>query len=151
MRAILRARRAGILVVVAAGNNGKDNDWIPYYPSNYKIDNILSVANVLSDGQLLGSSNYGKKSVDLAAEGLDIKSTLPYNRMGKMSGTSQSTAQVSGIMGLLRFRFPKLSYLQLISCTVKSADPLIGRRKSQIRGGFINLHTAQKACHKMLK
>ena len=63
------------LFVVAAGNEGKDNDQVPAYPCNYELPNILCVAAIDSRAKMADFSNYGKKMVDLAAPGFDIEST----------------------------------------------------------------------------
>jgi len=99
--AIEEARRKGILFVAAAGNEGRNNDKFPYYPASYELDNIISVASIAKDNQLLPSSNYGIKSVHVAAPGLGILSALPLGKFGTMSGTSQATAFVTGAAALL--------------------------------------------------
>jgi subtilisin family serine protease len=71
--------QAGILWVAAAGNSGKNNDITSgggHYPSSYPLDNIISVAATDLDGNLAYFSNYGRRSVDLAAPGVDILSTV---------------------------------------------------------------------------
>lgn len=98
------SRSKGILVVAAAGNDGRSNDVIPYYPASYPIDNIISVASINRQDQLLPSSNFGK-IVHVAAPGLSILSTLPGARYGMMTGTSQATAFVTGAAALLLSQF----------------------------------------------
>jgi subtilisin family serine protease len=71
-----------ILFVSAAGNGGQDgfgdnNDITPEYPSGFDLDNILSVAATDSNDNLAVFSNYGRASVDVAAPGTDILSTIP--------------------------------------------------------------------------
>ncbi len=78
--AIAAAGDAGILFVAAAGNEGNDNDSTPSYPASYDLPNIISVAATDHNDQLATFSNYGATSVDLAAPGVDILSTVPgYN------------------------------------------------------------------------
>lgn len=98
--AIEEARKRGILFIAAAGNDGHNNDQTPYFPQSYPLDNIVGVASLNRQNQLLPSSNFGK-SVDIAAPGLGILSTLPEGRLGTMSGTSQATAFVTGAAALL--------------------------------------------------
>ena len=78
------ANQKGVLVVVAAGNEGTNNDAFPVYPANYDLPNIISVAATDERDQLADYSNYGVKSVDLAAPGGDsyfnILSTIPPKR-----------------------------------------------------------------------
>jgi len=70
--------QAGILFMAAAGNSAVDNDgtYATHYPSSYDLDNIVSVAAGDTDGQLADFSNYGVVSVDLAAPGDTILSTV---------------------------------------------------------------------------
>jgi len=65
------------LFVVAAGNEASDNDVTPVYPCNYSQPNVLCVGATTRDDSLASFSNYGDSSVDLAAPGTRILSTLP--------------------------------------------------------------------------
>ncbi|AGH94652.1 S8 family peptidase [Pseudobdellovibrio exovorus] len=95
--AIKKAQEQNILFIAAAGNNRKNTNLAKYYPANYGLKNIISVAATDKNGNLGAFSNYGNKSVDLAAPGTAVYSTLPNNRHGFMSGTSQATAYVTGV------------------------------------------------------
>ena len=77
--AIKAARNANILFVAAAGNDGLNNDSTPQYPSSYDLENIIAVANTDKNDNLHWSSNYGRASVDIAAPGAGIWSTIPGN------------------------------------------------------------------------
>jgi len=73
--AINYARSHGVLVVVAAGNSANNNDGgIHYYPSDFNLDNIVSVAALDQSYQLADFSNYGVISVDVGAPGTNIMS-----------------------------------------------------------------------------
>lgn len=96
------AARHGVLVVAAAGNEKSNSDRHAYYPADYDLPNILSVTAIDPRGRVLSSSNWGVRTVDLAAPGEDILSTLPDGTYGEMTGTSQATAFASGVAALLK-------------------------------------------------
>lgn len=77
--AISEMNTAGIILCAAAGNDGFDNDTTPSYPANYDLPNIISIAATDQNNNLASFSNYGSSTVDLAAPGVNIYSTLPLN------------------------------------------------------------------------
>ena len=70
---------SGTIFIAAAGNDSIDNDLDPHYPSSYDCDNILSVAAINNIGDLSNFSNWGPTSVDVAAPGEEILSSVPKN------------------------------------------------------------------------
>ncbi len=111
--AISRADSAGHLFVAAAGNNGTNNDATPHYPSNYTNPNIISVAATDDTDALASFSNFGASTVDLAAPGVSILSTLPGNTYGSYSGTSMATPHVAGVAALYLQSFPAAAPAQV--------------------------------------
>ncbi len=107
-KAILASQSKNILFVCAAGNDGQNSDKSPYYPAAYKLSNMISVAAIDREGQLLKSSNFGVDSVDTVALGLDIRSALPGKKYGAMTGTSQATASITGLAALTLHHYPEL-------------------------------------------
>jgi subtilisin family serine protease len=75
--AVSRAADHGVLFVAAAGNDGVDSDTSPDYPAAFDLPNVISVAASDPDDRLLDFSNYGQRTVDLAAPGDEIYSTVP--------------------------------------------------------------------------
>jgi len=73
--AITYAQSHGVVVVVAAGNDGQDNDTTPHYPCNYTQDNLICVAALDQAYSLATFSDYGAGSVDVGAPGTNILST----------------------------------------------------------------------------
>ena len=65
------------VVVCAAGNDGRNNESIPFYPSSFTSSNIISVAATDQNDNLASFSNFGVNSVDVAAPGVNIYSSVP--------------------------------------------------------------------------
>jgi thermitase len=101
IEAVQRASDAGVIFVSAAANDGKSNDRTSVYPANAKFANTITVAASNSADAKPQWSNFGKHSVDLAAPGEAIMSTLPGNKYQNLSGTSMATPLVSGLVALL--------------------------------------------------
>jgi len=107
------------LFVAAAGNENSDNDSTPHYPSSYPLDNIIAVAATGEDDALWfwepdgPGSNWGANSVDLAAPGEGILSTVPGDSYDVYTGTSMATPHVSGTGALVWAQYPGLSALQV--------------------------------------
>ncbi|MGZ3711228.1 MAG: S8 family peptidase [Bdellovibrionota bacterium] len=120
--AIDRARAAGILFVVAAGNEGSNNDQVNSYPTNYPQDNIVRVAASDINDKLASWSNYGAKKVDLAAPGVNIYSTKNGNSYQYLSGTSMATPLVSGVLATMIAARPDLSYKQIKGALLSTVD-----------------------------
>lgn len=145
--AIQRAGEHGILFVAAAGNDDADID-LPgnrYYPASYGLSNVISVAATNIDNKLLPGSDWGVKSVDLAAPGEHIYSTLPGGHYGYLSGTSQATAFVSGVAALLLSKDPALTPAQLKQLIVQSVDPVPTLKDKVRSGGKLNAYAALKS------
>jgi thermitase len=142
--AIKRAESRGILIVAAAGNEHQNTDLREnyYYPQAYGLSNIISVAATDINNNLLPSSNWGKSKVDVAAPGENIYSTLPGNRYGYMTGTSQATAFVSGIAALLLARNPSLKPAEIKAIVRNSVDKLPQLESKIASGGRVNAYSA---------
>lgn len=122
--ALANARTKGVIVVIAAGNDGTNNDSSPVYPANYAGENLVAVAATDSNDKLASFSNYGKSTVDIAAPGVSIYSTLPNGKYGTYSGTSMATPHVAGAMALVWDAHPTWTYKQVIASVLNSAERL---------------------------
>ena len=121
---IRAAGEAGILFVAAAGNDGSDNDKRPHFPSNYDLPNLISVAALDRNDKLASFSNFGNRSVQIAAPGKDILSTWLNNGYREASGTSMATPYVSGIAALVIAAEPAITMEKLRAKLLSSADQL---------------------------
>lgn len=126
--AIKRARASGMLFVAAAGNDGVSNDKIPHYPSNYALDNVISVASIDKTDKLSYFSNYGD-SVDIAAPGSNILSTWPNKKYKSLNGTSMASPHVSGVATLLWERDYLTTKQKLFEYSLKGNVKVQGSRK----------------------
>jgi subtilisin family serine protease len=120
-KAVKYAESKGVLLVHAAGNDGDDNDTDDNFPSRYFKDHkeaknwmeIGASASGINNELVAPFSNYGKKSVDLFAPGVDIYSTTPGNTYKNESGTSMASPTTTGVAALLMSYFPDLSYTEV--------------------------------------
>jgi subtilisin family serine protease len=125
----------GIYLVAASGNDGRSLDAQGFYPASYGFPHILSVASTDASGRLLPSSNRGKNTVDLAALGFEVFSSLPDQRMGTMTGTSQATAEVTSVLASLMAHSPLLSADQMkkrLLLTARPVETLEGQIKNPL-------------------
>jgi serine protease len=139
---ISNARSRGVIVVAAAGNDGTNNDANPVYPANYAGDNVLTVAATDRSDRIASFSNFGRTSVDIAAPGVGIYSTLPNGKYGTFSGTSMATPHVAGALALVWDAHPGWTYRQVIDAILGGADRLSTVGGSVATGGRLNVQKA---------
>ena len=135
---IRAAGNEGILFVAAAGNNGTDNDKRAHYPSNYDLPNVISVAAMDRMDALTSFSNFGPKTVHVAAPGRDILSTWLGDAFRDASGTSMAAPQVSGVAGLILSNEPKISVAKLRERILSSVDKIDSLNGKVASGGRLN-------------
>ncbi|MEK6748832.1 MAG: S8 family serine peptidase [Pseudomonadota bacterium] len=143
--AIIAANNAGHLFVTAAGNVAGDIDATPEYPASFNIPNIVTVASTDQSDNLSSFSNFGAVSVDLAAPGSQIHSTLRNNRYGSFSGTSMAAPFVAGVAGLVLSQNAGLTVAQIKSALLNNVDPLPGLQGKMVSGGRLNAFKAVSA------
>ena len=140
--AINAAGGAGILTVVAAGNDGTDNDATPSYPSSLSSPSIVAVAASDSSDNRASFSNVGATMVDLAAPGSGIVSTFLNGGYATSSGSSMAAAHVAGGAALLAALDPTLTVDALKTLLLDSVDVLPQWQGSVVSNGRLNLHRA---------
>ncbi|WP_439127841.1 S8 family peptidase [Polaribacter sp.] len=120
--AIKYAAKNDVLIVNAAGNDGKNIDVDKTYPNDSKdllneiSDNVLTVGamSLYYDEKLPANfSNYGKINVDVFAPGVDVYSTMPKDEYAPNSGTSMAAPSAAGVATLVRSYYPQLSASQV--------------------------------------
>lgn len=141
-----------IFFVIAAGNIATstpqpDNDQTAVYPSQLTkdLDNVISVANTTSSDELSSTSHYGATSVDIAAPGTGIYSTIPTSSYGTMSGTSMATPMVASAVAVMRAVNPNISAKKIKETLCSSSDKLSALTGKVISGGRLNAYNAVKA------
>ena len=136
--AIRKAGDEGILFVAASGNSSADSDRSPHYPAGYNLPNVISVAALNRSDELASFSNYGAKSVHIAAPGAEILSTWLNGTFEEHSGTSMATPEVVGVAALVLSVEPNLSVKDLRQRLFDSVDPLPALKGKVMTGGRIN-------------
>lgn len=164
-KAVKYAEQKGVLLVHAAGNDDDDNDTKPSFPTRYYKDG-KEAANWIevgasgwgTDSTLAADfSNYGKKSVNFFAPGVQLYSTTPANGYQYMDGTSFASPAVSGVAAMLMSYFPNLTPLQVKDILIKSTrkfDDLKVKKSEKTgvvnfsdlssSGGIVNAYEAVK-------
>lgn len=137
--AIKAHERLGIIFVAAAGNSSSNNDLSAFYPATYDLSNVISVASTDHADNLSSFSNYGKKTVHVAAPGSGILSTVLNGEYSSLSGTSMATPHVTGLLGLIASYYPSLDYKGIKNLAIaggQKIDALNGKTISgrRIRG-----------------
>lgn len=158
--AITRGAKNGILFIAAAGNGnmvgiGQNNDKKANYPSNYNTkgqtggsgtacdyDAVIAVASISVDGSKSGFSNYGLQTVDIAAPGSYIWSTVPSSTYAKYSGTSMATPHVTGAVALYASVNTGKTAAQIKQAILNSARPTKSFQRLTVTGGRLDVNSA---------
>ena len=132
--AVQYAEKMGVLLVHAAGNDGKNVDTTDNFPSPIYKNSTTKATNWItvgasgdpSNGGIAANfSNYGKKEVDIFAPGVQIYSTMPGgDKYGEASGTSMACPVVAGTAALIMSYYPALSAQQIKYVIEKSANQI---------------------------
>jgi cell wall-associated protease len=116
-KAVKYAESKGVLMIHAAGNDSNNLDEEANFPNRTfekggqaKTWLEIGASAYGRDQELVGTfSNYGKKSVDLFAPGVQIYSTIPDNEYANLQGTSMACPATSGVAAILMSYFPHLT------------------------------------------
>lgn len=122
--AIEEAGNEELLFVAAAGNIPENNnDQHPFYPASYSSNNIISVSAMDCRGNLAQFSAFGFYSVDIAAPGEAIFSTLPNNQYGYSTGSSMAAPHITGAIALATAN-TDYNGIGIKKCILRNSKPL---------------------------
>jgi len=155
------AEEKGVLFIAAAGNGhagkGYDNDTDarPGYPASYQHDNIISVAAIDENDQLGTFSNWGARSVDLAAPGVKVYSTMVGNRYSNnvvnifglkigWDGTSMATPHVAGAAALYWSEHPNKSWQEVKAAVLGSVKKIDSLANKSTSGGKLDVQALMR-------
>ncbi|WP_159581863.1 S8 family serine peptidase [Alteromonas sp. KUL106] len=141
--AIEVAGQAGILFVAAAGNAGSNNDNVDNYPSNYvtTTNSLMAVAShTRNDGD--SGFSYGIETVDIAAPGTAILSTIPGNGYAAYSGTSMATPHVAGAAALVWSLNPELTPSEMKELLMSTGETSLWADGRTVSGKRLNVLNA---------
>jgi subtilisin family serine protease len=140
--AIRAAEAAGILSVCSAGNDHHDGDYRPDFPAGIDCESLISVAASTSDDGVASFSNYGARTVDLAAPGENVLSTYRGGHYIRFSGTSMAGPHVAGAAALLLAQDSSLTPASLKALLMATVDPLPQWQGKVRSGGRLNVGNA---------
>jgi cell wall-associated protease len=170
--AIKYAAKKDVLIVNAAGNDGKNIDVVSTFPNdsedlvNEVSDNVLTIgAMSLHYNEKLPAtfSNYGKKNVDVFAPGVDIYASTPKDEYALNSGTSMAAPSAAGVAALVRSYYPQLSASQVKHILMNSGiiinfevikpgttDESVSFKDLSVSGRVINAYNALKMADRIV-
>lgn len=170
-RAVRYAESKGVLIVHSAGNDNDNNDLDDSFPTRFyrsgkEATNWLEVGastqGTDSSDLIASFSNYGKKTVDFFAPGVDIYSTDPGNEYDSADGTSLSSPVTSGVAAILMSYFPDLTAQDIRNILRESTRRLNGVKVRKpdtqeevridqicIAGGIVNAYEAVRLAMNM--
>ena len=148
-----KAEAKGILIIAAAGNESSniDKKQHAYYPASYGLSNIITVAAVDKNNDIISASNWGSKTVDIAAPGHRIRSAIPKNAAGYMTGTSQATAFVTGVVALIQSQYTQFNAQQIKNIILSSSLKTQSLKRKTLSGGRLHAARALKVAGQVHK
>lgn len=174
-QAIKYAVRKDVVLIHAAGNDGKENNYSNNYPNDkygkkglfgkpFANSWIEVGALAPNNGNQLAASfsNYSREWVDVFAPGQEIYSSTPDNQYEMLQGTSMAAPMVAGVAALLRSYFPQLNAWEIKNIILDSAtkinqkvirpgtsDEEIDFSELSVTGGIVNAYEAFKLAEKL--
>lgn len=161
-QAMLYADTNGVLMIHAAGNDAKDVDVEPNFPTSRfdfqdePFSNLLTIGastKESGEGRVASFSNFGRTSVDVFAPGLEIYNSVPQSAYMNLQGTSMAAPMVAGAAAMLKSYFPSLSMWEIKRILLETATVYsdFAFTEFSVTGGIVNLKEAVKSCKKAEK
>jgi subtilisin family serine protease len=135
-----------ILFVTAAGNTGQSDDVVPRYPCDYDRPSEICVTASDNHDVLPTWANTGAHTIDLAAPGVSIYSTIRAGKYGWLSGGSAASPQVAGAAALILSVAPSLSPAALKADILANVDPIPALAGAVQSGGVLDICKALPRC-----
>lgn len=126
-----------ILFIISAGNDGRNVDEKPIYPSGYKLPNAIVVASTDTFGRLPVSSNWGPETVDISTPGESLESIDHLGAKTFVSGSSFAVPRIAALAARFLSAHPEWSAQDIKQAILKLAGPSPGDRTKRTRYGWI--------------
>lgn len=149
----------GVLLVHAAGNDAKDVDYEPNFPTSLysfqevPLDHFITIgASTKNKEELMASfSNFGQTRVDVFAPGFEIYNSVPQSEYKNLQGTSMAAPMVAGVAAMLKSYFPELSMKEIKDIIMSTSVKYDSLGSACVTGGVVNVYNAVNACLKLEK
>ena len=126
-----------ILFIISAGNDGRNIDEKPIYPSGYKLKNALVVASTDTFGRLPTASNWGPETVDISTPGEDIETFDHTGAKTYVSGSSFAVPRIAALAARFQAAHPDWRAREIKQAIFDLAGPSPGDRTRRTRMGWI--------------
>ena len=173
--AVKYAVSKGVLLVHAAGNDGKNTEKEDNFPNRLFTDSLgktmgtaegwieVGASGWKNDEDLVASfSNYGGKTVDVFAPGVKINSTMPGSTYKENDGTSMAAPVVAGLAAMIWSHYPLFTAVQLKDIIMNSVVKVEQKLKIKedgdnrkvllsdisVSGGIVNAYNALQLAEK---
>jgi subtilisin family serine protease len=130
-----------LLVVAAAGQEGRDLDVNVSYPCSFLLPNVVCVTATDQNDDLIPDGNVGNATVHLGAPGEEIVSTIRQSGCGSHSGSSLAAPYVTGVAVLVKARCPDASVAD-IRARLLDGDPVTSLAGKTVSGTRVNARRA---------